>query len=133
MCFGCFGREKTPCLITQYIEYSCWVLLLDEWMTCDFMSFSTVFQSYQDNGRLIMNGCVQWNSIYGCEDLPQAGIKLGRLYQLLLEGTRSSLINKHSWPQVNSLCRKSLPKQSCPNIYSQYCNYGKTTLEKTTI
>ena len=41
--------------------------LMDGWMTCDFMYFSTVFQSYQDDGRLIMNGCVsvQWNSIYG--------------------------------------------------------------------
>ena len=32
---------------------------MDGWMTCDFMSFSTVFQSYQDDGRLIMKGCVQ--------------------------------------------------------------------------
>ena len=39
--------------------------LLDGWITCDFTSFSTVFQSYQDDGRLIMNGCVQWNSIHG--------------------------------------------------------------------
>ena len=31
-------------------------LRLDGWMTCDFMSFSTVFQSYQDNERLIMKG-----------------------------------------------------------------------------
>ena len=31
----------------------------DGWMICDFMSFSTVFQSYQDNGRMIMKGCVQ--------------------------------------------------------------------------
>ena len=23
-------------------------------MTCDFMSFATVFQSYQDDGRLVM-------------------------------------------------------------------------------
>ena len=37
-------------------------------MTCNFMSFSTVFQSYQDDGRLIMKGCVQWSSIYGSED-----------------------------------------------------------------
>ena len=26
------------------------------WMSLDFMSFSTVFQSYQENGRLIMKG-----------------------------------------------------------------------------
>ena len=35
------------------------------WMTCDFMSFSTVFQSYQDDGQMIMKGCVQWNPVYG--------------------------------------------------------------------
>ena len=37
---------------------------MDGWMTCDFTSFSTVFQSYQDDGRLIMEDCVQWNSAY---------------------------------------------------------------------
>ena len=37
---------------------------MDGWMTCDFMSFSTVFQSYQDDGRLIMKDCVQWYSVY---------------------------------------------------------------------
>ena len=35
---------------------------LDGWMACNFTSFSTVFQS---DGRLIMKGCVQWNSFYG--------------------------------------------------------------------
>ena len=30
---------------------------------------STVFQSYQDNERLIMKGCVQWNPVYSCEDI----------------------------------------------------------------
>ena len=40
----------------------------DGWMTCDFTSFSTVFQSYQDVFCLIMKGCVQWNSVYGGED-----------------------------------------------------------------
>ena len=34
-------------------------LWMDGWMTCDFTSFSTVFQSYQDDGRLIMKDCVQ--------------------------------------------------------------------------
>ena len=38
--------------------------ILDEWMTCNFTSFSTVFQSCQDDGRLIMKGCVEWNSVY---------------------------------------------------------------------
>ena len=26
-------------------------------MTCDFMSFSTVFQLYQDDGQMKMQGC----------------------------------------------------------------------------
>ena len=38
---------------------------MDGWMTCEFMSFSTVYQSYQDDERLIMKGCVQWSSVYG--------------------------------------------------------------------
>ena len=33
-------------------------------MTCDFTSFSTVLQSYQDDGQLIMKGCEQWNPVY---------------------------------------------------------------------
>ena len=37
----------------------------DGWMTCDFTSFLTVFQSYQDDGRMIMKVCVQWNPVYG--------------------------------------------------------------------
>ena len=36
----------------------------DGWMIYDFTSFSTVFQSYQDDDRLIMKGCLQWNPIY---------------------------------------------------------------------
>ena len=35
------------------------------WMTCDFTSFLTVFQSYQDDVWMIMKGFVQWNSVYG--------------------------------------------------------------------
>ena len=32
-------------------------------MTCYFTSFSTVFQSYQDDGWVIMKGCVQWQPV----------------------------------------------------------------------
>ena len=34
-------------------------------MTCHVTSFSTVFQSYQDSGRVRMKGCVQRNPICG--------------------------------------------------------------------
>ena len=38
---------------------------MDGWMTCDFTPFSTVFKSYQDDGRRIMEGCAQWNPVNG--------------------------------------------------------------------
>ena len=45
------------------------------------MSFSTVFQSYQDDGvgggGMIMKGCVQWNPVNGEKTLPQVGLELG--------------------------------------------------------
>ena len=34
-----------------------------DWMSCDFNSFSTVFQSYQDDGWMVMKGCGQWNPV----------------------------------------------------------------------
>ena len=39
--------------------------MMDGWMTCDFTSFSTVFQLYQDDDKMTMNGCAQWNPVYG--------------------------------------------------------------------
>ena len=33
------------------------IYISDGWMACDFTSFSTVFLSYQDNGRAIMGLC----------------------------------------------------------------------------
>ena len=46
---------------------------IDGWMTCDFTSCLTVFQSYQDDVWMIMKGCVQWNSVYGWEDFTSNG------------------------------------------------------------
>ena len=34
------------------------------WMTCDVTSFYNRFQSYQDDGWIIIKGCVQWNPVY---------------------------------------------------------------------
>ena len=36
---------------------------MDGWMTCDFTPYLKVFQSYLDNGWVIMRGCVQWNPV----------------------------------------------------------------------
>ena len=46
-------------------------------MTCDFMSFSTVFQSCQDYRKLIMKGCVQWNPVTVVKIFPWAGLEPG--------------------------------------------------------
>ena len=45
------------------------MIKMNEWITFDFTSFSTVFQSYEDIGQVIigqviMKGCVQWKPIY---------------------------------------------------------------------
>ena len=37
----------------------------DGWMNGDVTFFSTIFMSYQDDGRVIMKGCIQWNPVYG--------------------------------------------------------------------
>ena len=39
--------------------------LCDRCMICDVSSFSTVFQLYQDDGLMVINGYVQWNFVYG--------------------------------------------------------------------
>ena len=39
------------------------IVLIDGWITCDFMSFSKVIQSYQDDERVLMKGCVQWTPV----------------------------------------------------------------------
>ena len=43
-----------------------------EGQTCDFTSFPTVFQLYQDNGRVIMKGWLQWNTGYSRKDFGMA-------------------------------------------------------------
>ena len=50
---------------------------MDEWMTCNFTSFSQVFQSYQDDGGMIFKCYVQWNPVYGLEDFALTGARTG--------------------------------------------------------
>ena len=59
--FGKLGitARVNPSITQVFLE------LLDGWADdAIFTSFSTVVQSYQNDGRLIMKGCVQWSSIY---------------------------------------------------------------------
>ena len=44
-----------------------------------FYGLLIVFQTYQDDGRVIMKGCVQWNPVYGWKNLilPTAGLGPG--------------------------------------------------------
>ena len=47
------------------------------WTTCDFTFLSTVFQSYQDDGWMIMNSSVQWNRFRVERFPPEAEIEPG--------------------------------------------------------
>ena len=47
------------CLSFIFTENLRW---MDGWMDRDFTSFSKVFELYKDDGRIIMKGCMQWNS-----------------------------------------------------------------------
>ena len=57
--------------VAQLIKQSATVLhtcvnileIVDGWMTCGFQQYL----SYQDNGRMIMKGCVQWIPVYSLE------------------------------------------------------------------
>ena len=42
----------------------CRLVILDGWMSCNFTSFLTVFLSYQNYVKVIMEGCVHWNPVY---------------------------------------------------------------------
>ena len=44
-------------------------------MPCDFMSFSSVFQSYQDDGQVIMKGCqsVRNETLFMTEKISASG------------------------------------------------------------
>ena len=50
---------------------------MDGWMTCDFTSFSTVFQSYRNDERLIMKAVCNGTPFMVEKILPRAGIELG--------------------------------------------------------
>ena len=46
-------------------------------MSCDFMSFSTVFQSYKDNGKMVMTVVCNGTPFTAVKSSLQAGLELG--------------------------------------------------------
>ena len=68
----CLSKCKLHRITSKFYMLLCTrpslVKKMDGWMTRDFTSFLTVFQSYQDDVWMIMKGCVQWDSVYGWED-----------------------------------------------------------------
>ena len=53
------------------------VNLMDGWMICNFISFSTVFQSYQDDGQMIMTGLCNGKLFTAEKISPRTGLELG--------------------------------------------------------
>ena len=53
------AHESIQCL--PYSEHS--MNLDGGWLTCNLTSFSAVFKSYQDDGQMIMKGCLQYNAL----------------------------------------------------------------------
>ena len=58
-------HQGTQCILVKKTELHRMDGWMAGWMICDFTSFSTVFQSYQDDGRMVLKDCVQWNPVYG--------------------------------------------------------------------
>ena len=71
------GSEKERTLNVNISAPHVCSLEKNRWMTCHFLSFSTVCQSYQDNGQVIMKVFVQRNCIYGLEDFALNGARTG--------------------------------------------------------
>ena len=51
------GGQKKKCI--EVLKSGPGSARMDGRMTCDFTSFTTVFQSFQDDGSLIMKSCVK--------------------------------------------------------------------------
>ena len=50
----------------------------DRLMVFGFYVILAVFQSYQDDGKVITKGCVQWNPVYG-----RKGFRLQRVHRTI--------------------------------------------------
>ena len=74
-----YHNMKTLTMSAQTMNAS---MKMDGWITCDFTSFSTVFQSYQDDKTLIMKSCVCNGTPFTIEKIsPRAGMEVSPLDQ----------------------------------------------------
>ena len=56
--------------------------MMDEWMDCSFTSFTTAFQSYQGNERVILKDCMQGKPVNSLKYYHhERGLSLGLLDQ----------------------------------------------------
>ena len=97
-------------------------LHFDKRMTCDFASFSTVFQSYQDDGSMIMKRFVQWNLVYGWKDYRlERGSNPGPLDLY----TSRNLGELHSRKNQNYLTLANIPShRSCSRYVPRLLSHG---------
>ena len=108
-------------------------------MTCYFTLFSTVFQSYQDDGQVIMKGCVQWNLFIVETILPQAGLEIGPLDQkktaLYTLSYRGFLYRRNSIPKSFSnreACHNTINQEKTNLMYKKNVLITVTTLNTGT-
>ena len=52
--FSTYVMEGLNLIVHEHIE----AVWFEGWITCNFASLLTVFQSYQDNGRVALEGCI---------------------------------------------------------------------------
>ena len=60
LCTPYVGRAPSSREPNKSQKLFSFIQMVNGWTTCNLMSFSTIFQSYRDNGRVIMKGCVQY-------------------------------------------------------------------------
>ena len=60
--FGMFKKVRARRTLTSDWRTGSWMDVW--WMTCNFTPYSPVYQSYQDDGKVIMKCYVQWSLVY---------------------------------------------------------------------
>ena len=116
--------EVFESLHLQRLYGQCFCISIDEWMTCNFTSFLKVFQSYQDDGRMKIKSCMQWDPAYGWPESfsPPAGLHPGIAKLADQRLTYSASVSKprnrcsyHHYPYCAN--RVTLGSQTEPEVF----------------